>query len=340
MVLHRATSSAARTRPVGRPPIRLRIRHLPRRARLVPTRRGLSHLAITDETGEPFHYAQRVEIGPQVDRSPRRTRRCTDWLRPHRSPAAIPTDPVDARWTGVADGRARTAGTTCGRHCRPWRRRSPAYRPSTSACASRAGNQPALHDRDGWIDFGPAGSSYYYSRTSMAAEGSLLLGGSTYRGRRRRLVRPSVGRFHQRRRWRLGLVRRQPRGRHRPDAVAGPRRGRVLSRWSTARSSTPHGSTRHLERDAFTVTATRQWTSPTTGATYPGGAGRSRSPASDSSSTSSRRSPTRSSTPAPSTGVVYWEGSQIVSGASGGRAQLTGEAYVELTGYGPAGVAP
>jgi predicted secreted hydrolase len=31
----------------------------------------VSHLAITDETGDAFHYAQRQEIGPQVDRSPR-----------------------------------------------------------------------------------------------------------------------------------------------------------------------------------------------------------------------------------------------------------------------------
>ncbi|HET8786307.1 MAG TPA: lipocalin-like domain-containing protein, partial [Candidatus Limnocylindrales bacterium] len=30
-----------------------------------------SHLAITDETGDAFHYAQRQEIGPGVDRSPR-----------------------------------------------------------------------------------------------------------------------------------------------------------------------------------------------------------------------------------------------------------------------------
>ena len=36
------------------------------------------------------------------------------------------------------------------------------------------------------------------------------------------------------------------------------------------------------------------------------------------------------------TGVVYWEGSQQVTARRGG-AQLGGEAYVELTGYGPAG---
>ena len=35
------------------------------------------------------------------------------------------------------------------------------------------------------------------------------------------------------------------------------------------------------------------------------------------------------------TGVVYWEGSQVVSATRAG-APLGGRAYVELTGYGPA----
>jgi predicted secreted hydrolase len=38
---------------------------------------------------------------------------------------------------------------------------------------------PVLHDRDGWIDFGSAGSSYYYSRTAMTATGSLTVDGRT-----------------------------------------------------------------------------------------------------------------------------------------------------------------
>jgi predicted secreted hydrolase len=37
----------------------------------------------------------------------------------------------------------------------------------------------------------------------------------------------------------------------------------------------------------------------------------------------------------PTSGVVYWEGSQVVSARRGSKA-LGGEAYVELTGYGPA----
>ena len=104
--------------------------------------------------------------------------------------------------------------------------------------------------------------------------------------------------------------------------------------WSTARSWTPR-ATRHLERDAFT-TATRQWTGPTTGATYPAAqvVRCSRRLTIDLEPTvAAQELDTRSST-----GVVYWEGSQIVQRAAWVR--RVDEAYVELTGYGPAGVAP
>jgi predicted secreted hydrolase len=36
------------------------------------------------------------------------------------------------------------------------------------------------------------------------------------------------------------------------------------------------------------------------------------------------------------TGVVYWEGSQVVGGTRAG-APIGGKAYVELTGYAPSG---
>ena len=39
---------------------------------------------------------------------------------------------------------------------------------------------PALHDGDGWIDFGDAGGSYYYSRTAMGTGGVVYLGLDTY----------------------------------------------------------------------------------------------------------------------------------------------------------------
>ncbi len=41
----------------------------------------VSHLAVTDESGGRFLYGQRLETGPQVDRSPTRRRRHADRLR-------------------------------------------------------------------------------------------------------------------------------------------------------------------------------------------------------------------------------------------------------------------
>ena len=37
-----------------------------------------------------------------------------------------------------------------------------------------------LHDEDGYVDFGPAGGSYYYSRPKMTATGTLTLDGETF----------------------------------------------------------------------------------------------------------------------------------------------------------------
>ena len=73
------------------------------------------------------------------------------------------------------------------------------------------------------------------------------------------------------------------------------------------------GTVRHLDRDAFTVEVTDHWTSPTTGADYPAG-WTVRIPGEDLTIDLRRRSRPRSSTRAPTTGVIYWEGSQVVSG--------------------------
>ena len=95
------------------------------------------------------------------------------------------------------------------------------------------------------------------------------------------------------------------------------------------------GTTRHLPRDAFTVEVTKRWTSPRTGANYPAG-WRVTLPGEDlaidlTPTVADQELDTRAST-----GVVYWEGSQHVSATRAGK-PLGGEAYVELTGYAPAG---
>jgi len=76
-----------------------------------------------------------------------------------------------------------------------------------------------------------------------------------------------------------------------------------------------------------------QWTSPATGATYPAG-WRLTIPGEGLAidlhpTVADQELDTRAST-----GVVYWEGSQVVS-ATRGATRLGGEGYVELTGYAP-----
>jgi predicted secreted hydrolase len=93
------------------------------------------------------------------------------------------------------------------------------------------------------------------------------------------------------------------------------------------------GTTRHLDRDVFTIEVTDRWTSVRTGADYPAG-WQIAVPAEDlvidlTPTVADQELDTRATT-----GVVYWEGSQDVAAARGGRA-LGGEAYVELTGYAP-----
>ena len=288
-----------------------------------------SHFALTDERGEAFHYAQRQEIGPQVDRSP---------VGEAGEPTGFDLSLVGAdpqrpetftqpAWTmSGADGTDRLAATL------------------TADEASAAGldgavsftldvdatKPPALHETDGWIDFGPAGGSYYYSRTAMDATGSLTLGDRVL------TVEGSAWFDHQ---WgdfiavggggwdwfavnlddgtdlTLSLVR---------DAD-----GSYPLVYGTLVE--PGGTTRHLAPDAFTVETTAEWTSPNSGATYPAG-WRIRIPREDleielEPTVADQELDTRATT-----GVIYWEGSQVVRANRAG-APLGGEAYVELTGY-------
>ena len=79
----------------------------------------------------------------------------------------------------------------------------------------------------------------------------------------------------------------------------------------------PDGTVRHLDRDAFTVDVTARWTSPATGADYPAG-WTLRIPGDDlvidlRPTVADQELDTR-----PTTGVVYWEGSQVVRATRGG----------------------
>ncbi len=295
----------------------------------------VSHLALTDETGDRFAYSQRLEIGPQVDRSPR---------DPDGTPSGFDlalsgADPSDASTFGrPAWTMAGSGGTD---------RLTATLAPDEAVLAGvpgglgldlqlTAAKPPALHDRDGWIDFGPAGGSYYYSRTAMRATGSLTVDGTTL------AVDGQAWFDHQ---WgdfisvggggwdwfainladgtdlTLSLVREA-------DGSYPLIYGTVVA---------ADGTVRHLDRDAFTVTVTDRWTSPKTGADYPAGW----AIAIPGEQLSIELRPTvagQELDTRATTGVVYWEGSQVVRATRAGK-PLGGEAYVELTGYAAAAIA-
>jgi predicted secreted hydrolase len=274
-----------------------------------------SHLALTDEAAATFTYEQRSEIGPQVDLG-----------APEGFALAIRGG--DDR--GVMSPAA------------PWRMSGAGGRDSISAAAETfvleleleaTRGDPVLHDGDGWIDFGPAGSSYYYSWPSMTASGTLVFAGQTLD------VAGTAWFDHQ---WGDFI------------AVGGGGwdwfainldDGTDLT-FSLVRAADgsyplvygtlvrPDGSVAHLTRDEFDLVALDTWTSSHSGASYPAG-WQIEVPAEGLSieltpTVADQELDTRATT-----GVVYWEGSQEVEATRSGE-PVAGAAYVELTGYAPA----
>ncbi len=280
-----------------------------------------SHLAVTDEAGGDFHYAQRAAFGTGVDVGGGAA----------GFDFALPDEAGAEPWTMAGSGGAD--------------RLAAALTTEEAVVAGidgglaldldlRATKPAALHDIEGWIEFGAGGSSYYYSRTAMDAGGTLTLGEATID------VTGTAWFDHQ---WgdfitvggggwdwfainlddgtdlTLSLVR---------DAD-----GTYPLVYGTLVDAA--GQTRHLPGEAFDVEVTDRWVSPSTGADYPAG-WTITLPDEDlviglRPTVADQELDTRSTT-----GVVYWEGSQAVAAIRDGRA-VGGEAYVELTGYGPAG---
>jgi predicted secreted hydrolase len=310
-----------------------------------------SHLAITDESRDAFHYAQRSEIGPQVDRNAVIVAAGGD--PPPGFDLAIRADAgaPGASTPGTAGTVAPSAIPAGGSAAPPWRMQGAGGRDRLAAVTTlgeaavagspggmgleltlEATKPPTLHGGDGWIDFGPAGGSYYYSRTAMTAGGSLTLDGRTF------AVDGTAWFDHQ---W--------------GDFISVGGGGwdwfaidladgtdLTLSLVRAADGSYPlaygtivdaQGASRNLEASAFTVTPTGRWRSTRTGAEYPSG-WIVDLPGEDlrielTPTVRDQELDTRATT-----GVIYWEGSQSVRASRGGTT-LGGDAYVELTGYGP-----
>lgn len=289
----------------------------------------VSHLAITDERGDRFLYGQRLEIGPAVDRSPRGA----DGDPTGFDLSIVGIDPTAPSPTG------RSGWTMTGSDGDD--RLSAMMSPEEAVAAGSPGGlgldlqlrstkPAALHDRDGWIDFGPAGGSYYYSRTAMTAAGSLTLDGDE------RAVEGIAWFDHQwgdfisvgGGGWDWFAVNLDD-GTDLTLSLVRDTDGSYPLVYGTRVES--GGTVRHLDRDAFSITVDKTWTSPRTSASYPAG-WTIEIPSDHLTITLAPTVDAQELDTRATTGVIYWEGSQRVSALRDG-ARLGGEAYVELTGY-------
>lgn len=298
-----------------------------------------SHLALTDESGKRFIYAQRSEIGRQADRSPRDAEGAptgfdlqVSGLSPLLIAAGAPARATPWRLSG-ANGTDRIEATLAPEEA------AAAGAPFGLALDLRAMKAAVLHDGDGFVDFGPAGSSYYYSRTRMAATGELQLDGE-------RLSVEGIAWFdHQwgdfvsvgAGGWDWFAINLDD-GTDITLSVVRDERGRATLEYGTLVDAT--GVARRLDGSEFEAEAIASWTSQRSGRDYPLH-WRIVLPGEHLSielvpTVTDQELDTR-----PTTGVSYWEGSQVVTATRNARTpdreSFGGEAYVEITRYDPPG---
>jgi predicted secreted hydrolase len=91
------------------------------------------------------------------------------------------------------------------------------------------------------------------------------------------------------------------------------------------------GNATHIDRDAISLEILDRWNSPHTGTTYPSGWRLKVEPLHLDLKVSPSLQDQEMQTPG-TTDVTYWEGSVAASGSMAGQS-VSGEGYVELTGY-------
>ena len=191
---------------------------------------------------------------------------------------------------------------------------------------------PVLHQGIGLVNLGPAGDTFYYSRTRLELTGSITVDGEQ---------RPITGLTWMDHQWgdeislRVGWDWASVQLDDGSDLMAvmvwDPSDRTPFSGYGTLVS--PDGSALTLEQDDVSITSSEIWTSPVTGIEYPIGwtlsipsldLSLALEPALvDSEFAGSRYTP-----------AAYWEGEVKVSGTRNGQA-VGGRGFVELVGYDP-----
>ncbi len=280
-----------------------------------------SHVALTEKPRGgregSFNYLQRSEIGPQVDITSLFEGSITAaFAITGADPLSPPTLDGDP-WSMVInqDGSMQIGAE--------WLNLQLA-----------APGTPVLHDNDGWIDLDVAGGSYYYSRTRMPTQGSLTVDGEEF------AVTGSSWFDHQ---WgdfiavggggwdwfALTLDDGSARGVELMLSFVRAADGTYPLIYGTWVAS--DGSVERIDESDIRLTPTGTWLSPHTGTAWPSG-WELRVPSKGLRVTITPELLDQELDTRGTTGVIYWEGANRVSGSLGGRA-VRGAAYVELTGY-------
>ena len=190
----------------------------------------------------------------------------------------------------------------------------------------------ALHDGDGYIDYGNGTASYYYSWTRMAVTGALDLGQGWTQVSGEAWMDHQWGDFetYQEGGWDWFSVQLEDG----TDVML------YLIRDADGRALRVDGSIVGTDGDLsvlgegdFTIDVDGQWTSPATRTTYPL-SWTITIPDHELAMTVTPSLPDQELDTRATTGVTYWEGEAVVAATHGGR-PVAGFGYVELTGYAP-----
>jgi predicted secreted hydrolase len=263
-----------------------------------------SHFAISDVTRGEFHYDQRRVIEPN---------------------AVIPNG-TSTKGINVSVGDRTIQGLNGHDQLAAWMKD---YTMQLNLTGLKA---PTFHNGNGLITLGLGGFSYYYSRTRMAVAGTLIdhnqalqVTGQAWMDHQwGNFLAPGIGSWD----WYSIQLNNKT---EMMIYVIRDARGKALT---TYLSYIDANDVDHLiSASAINATALSHWTSLKTGITYPSGWQlRIKDSQLQATLTLIPQLKDQELVVTQSTGNVYWEGTVNIDGQLGGK-NISGEGYVELTGY-------
>ena len=187
-----------------------------------------------------------------------------------------------------------------------------------------------LHNGDGIISYGPAGFSYYYSRPLMSVNGAINDHGAMLQVTGQAWMDHQWGNFISTAGsgWDWYSIQLANHTEYMLYVIRDAQK-RPVSAFGTYIAA--DGAASDIPPEQIESQATGSWTSPVTGGVYPSG-WRVTLPGQQVSLTLTPLLLDQELVTTHSTGVAYWEGAVNVTGSAAGQ-PVTGEGYVELTGY-------